>query len=393
VPKEPLLFASPFPPQQSGIAEFSAVLAEAMKPYFDVILLVEDRTKHQMDGFQVLDYRTDTIDWDRYPHRFYHIGNNPWYHGYIYECCLRHPGVVLLHESVLYYLYVGYHRDRPDFYSTVYENEGALGTALMRRQVSQGRDLLQFSDPQLLPFNRELIHSGNRFLTHSEYARNQVLARAERPLEIRQVNQAVAPPPVRSAEDRRAARDRLGIPADAVLLASFGFVAPTKLNHVICRAVNRLNANRANNKIYYLMVGEGSYVDSLLNDCVRVTGYVSASEFDDYLAACDLVLNLRYPAMGETSAAALRALHSGKPCVFTNAGWFAELPDDIAAKLEPEPPEVAEQVLCEVIELFLSQRGEFEELGRKAAAYTERHHNAGAVARQIADYILAGGAG
>jgi glycosyltransferase involved in cell wall biosynthesis len=389
VPKERLLFASPFPLSRTEIAEYAATLAEAMKPYFEVALLVEDRTKHRSEDFEVLGYRNDAIDWSRYAHRFYHIGNNPWYHSYIYECCLQHPGVVLLHETVLYYLYTGYYRAHPDFYTRVYQDEGARGLALVRRQIKDGADLLRFPEPQLLPFNRELIHSGNRFLTHSEYARNQVLARAERPVEVRKIEQVVPVLPECDAERRWAVRQRLRIPADAPLLASLGFVAPPKLNHIICRAVNRWNSSRAS-KIYYTMVGEGTYVNEMLNEYVRITGYASSLDYEDYLAACDLVLNLRYPSMGETSAAALRALRAGKPCILTNDGWFAELPDDIAVKLEPDAPEISEEVLYRVIELFLSNRESFEAMGRNAAAYTARHHDAAVVAADVAEYILQG---
>jgi glycosyltransferase involved in cell wall biosynthesis len=389
VAKEKLLFASPFPPMQTGVADLSFVLAESLREYFEVVLLVEDRTKHPRNGFEVIGYRNDAIDWNRFPHRFYHIGNNPWYHAYIYECCLANPGLVLLHDAILYYLFVGYYRDRPDFYSRVYDMEGPKGTAIIKRQLKEGRDLLQFSEPHQLPFNRELINSGNRFMTHSDYARDQVLARADHAVQVRKINQAVPILPSWNLSERLAARQRLAIPPDAVVLASFGFVAPTKLNHVICRAVNRLNAVREA-KVRYVMVGAGSYVDELLNEYVRVTGYVSNSEYDDYLAACDLVLNLRYPSMGETSAAALRALGCGKPCVFTNDAWFSELPPEVAVRIEPDSPEVVEEVLYQFIEYFLQNREAFDEIGRNAAAYTAEHHDARAVARQIAEYVLAG---
>ena len=51
------------------------------------------------------------------------------------------------------------------------------------------------------------------------------------------------------------------------------------------------------------------------------------------MAACDVHVNLRSPTMGETSGTAIRALTLGKPLVVTDAGWFSELPDDVALKV------------------------------------------------------------
>ncbi len=385
--KQRLLFASPFPPMQTGVADLSAILVQALKEYFDITLLVEDPARHEPNGFPAIGFRDRGLRWNQYPLRFYHIGNNPWYHSYIYECCLNYPGVVLLHDVVLYFLYVGFYRNSPDFYRRVYAEEGSAGVSIVRRLARGGVDLLQFAKPERLAFNRELIHSGNRFISHSEYARKKVVERAASPVDIETIKQAVGLGALPKATAVHDARRRLGIPPGTILLASFGFVAPTKLNHVICRAVNRFN-KQASTAVDYVMVGEGSYVNDLLGERVRVTGYVSAAEYDDYLAASDLVLNLRYPSMGETSAAALRALGCGKPCVFTDYAWFSELPDDIAVKLPPDPPGVTEDVIYSIIELFMEDRTRFDELGRRAAEYTARHHDVSAVARRIADFIL-----
>ena len=48
-----------------------------------------------------------------------------------------------------------------------------------------------------------------------------------------------------------------GIPQESIVLASFGFVAATKLNDVVCRAMDRL-ATCSSVPLYYLMVGEAS---------------------------------------------------------------------------------------------------------------------------------------
>jgi glycosyltransferase involved in cell wall biosynthesis len=56
------------------------------------------------------------------------------------------------------------------------------------------------------------------------------------------------------------------------------------------------------------------------------------------MSACDVLVSLRAPTMGETSGAALRALSLGKPLVVSDIGWFSEL--EGAAKVPPGEGEV-----------------------------------------------------
>ena len=58
------------------------------------------------------------------------------------------------------------------------------------------------------------------------------------------------------------------------------------------------------------------------------------------MAACDVLVNLRYPTMGETSGSVIRALSLGKPLVVSDVGWFAELPDDVVLKVPVDEYEV-----------------------------------------------------
>ena len=62
-------------------------------------------------------------------------------------------------------------------------------------------------------------------------------------------------------------------------------------------------------------------------------GYVSEERFCSLMAACDVLVNLRSPTMGETSGSVIRALSLGKPMLVSDLGWFSELPDDVALKI------------------------------------------------------------
>ena len=58
------------------------------------------------------------------------------------------------------------------------------------------------------------------------------------------------------------------------------------------------------------------------------------------MAACDVLVNLRSPTMGETSGSVIRGLALGKPMLVSDVGWFSELPDGVALKIPVDDYEV-----------------------------------------------------
>ena len=84
--------------------------------------------------------------------------------------------------------------------------------------------------------------------------------------------------------------------------------------------------------------------------------YVAEDELWSLLAACDVVVSLRWPTMGETSAAAVRALSLGKPLVVSDVGAFRELPDEVAIKVPVGEGEI--EALVEAIERAAAERGD-----------------------------------
>jgi len=66
---------------------------------------------------------------------------------------------------------------------------------------------------------------------------------------------------------------------------------------------------------------------------VRILGFAPIEDFVGYLAACDIVLNLRYPTVGESSGTLLRSLGLGKAVMVSEIGSFAEFPEEVCLKV------------------------------------------------------------
>src|SRR5439155_3753957 len=101
-----------------------------------------------------------------------------------------------------------------------------------------------------------------------------------------------------------------------------------------------------------LLVGSASarLQDVDLPEGVLREPYVPEPRLWSLMAACDAIVGLRSPTMGETSGAAIRALSLGKPLVVSDVGWFSELPDDVALKIPVDDREI--DALAAALELL-----------------------------------------
>jgi hypothetical protein len=93
------------------------------------------------------------------------------------------------------------------------------------------------------------------------------------------------------------------------------------------------------------------------------------------MAACDVLVNLRSPTMGETSGSVIRGLALGKAMVVSDVGWFSELPDGVALRIPVDEYEVP--TLASALELADAHR---DELGEAARAYVADVHDLGRAA-------------
>ena len=384
-----LLYASPFPPMASGISDYSEVLVYGLKQYFDVTLLVDDyrlTNKRLYKDFDVKVYKNNPRVLNSFDFRIYNMGNNPQFHSYIYEAVLTHPGLIILHDVVLYYLTVGFYQSRNKLYSKIYEMAGAWGLHLIKRPSRCGENLLECKQlPLHLPLNNEILNSRNKIMVHSDYAYqkvSEVVKERDRIRKIDMIDHVASIGDKEGLIDKETLFKKYDIPENGLILGSFGYIDKTKLNHIICQTVTSLN-KKVNKYLIYLMVGEGGYVDEYLGPHIRKTGYVNLAEFNSFIKYVDVVISLRYPSMGETSGAMIRALGLGKPCVVSDVAWFSELPDDVAIKVENEN---IHEALKDGLLRLLGNPDVLGNLSHKAKAYIAREHNIKKISAKIAKF-------
>src|SRR5439155_938692 len=97
--------------------------------------------------------------------------------------------------------------------------------------------------------------------------------------------------------------------------------------------------------------------------------YVPEERLWSLMGACDVLVSLRAPTMGETSGSVLRGLSLGKPLVVSDVGWFSEL--EGAARIPPGDGEVEALAAALLSPPPPAHAGPEHDVGRVADAYVE----------------------
>ena len=118
---------------------------------------------------------------------------------------------------------------------------------------------------------------------------------------------------------------------------------------------------------------------------VRHIGFTPIEDFNGYLGACDIVLNLRYPTVGESSGTLLRSLGMGKAVIVSDVGSFREYPDEICLKAPVGASE--EDHLFEYLNMLVSRPEFARALGARARQWVERECNWNLVAERYVQFL------
>lgn len=375
-----IAYCSPVNPAHSGISDYSEELLPYLGQYADITLYVEDGLKPINAALaahlDIRPLRRLRRDHARRPYDaiLYHMGNSP-VHAHIWREAQRVPGVVVLHEFVLHHFMLWYaanvEHDVQRYVRDMAARYGPDGEHMAQLMIRSRFTDAAFNYPCCEP----VVAAAHGLIAHSRYVIERIhTLRPDLPTAV--VPMGVPLPP---GIDKQAARARLDLPADALVLASFGHINAYKRLEPALRAFIELREEYPDAR--YLLIGSASpnydvrgLIERMgLEDAVRVTGFVSRSQWDDYVAATDICLNLRHPTAGETSASLLRLLGAGKATLVTATGSFAELPAGVAAQVDIGPSE--SDLLLAYCRLLASDPHAAQQLGDNARAFVARDHS------------------
>lgn len=386
-------YASPLPPQTSGIADYSAELLPHLARHVEIDLFVEGEAGKGWPGGAEFDvHALDSLPRRRgdYDVVLYQMGNDSRYHGGIWRMLQRVPGVVVLHEFMLHHLVRELTLARGDVDGYLEEHRYCYGDGVYRVAkwaVESGlpHDIWSY------PLFERVVDRSLGLMVHNEATRRRVAAsRPGAAIATVPHHLALSALPDPGSVSRTEVRRRLGVPEDAFLVASFGFITPAKRLEVALRAFARLR--RKVPHAVYLLVGEVSpyydldrLLEPELRSAVRSTGRLPLPDLLATMVATDLAVNLRHPTGGETSGTLIRLLGLGRPVVVSDVGSFREVPDGCCAKVALDEAEV--DVLAAYLLELAAQPELREQMGRNARRHMEAHHTLEGSAEKYAAFL------
>ncbi len=356
-------YYSPLAPSRSGIADYSELLLPALRERLDVV--VAEQGKRAPDADVAL----------------YHIGNDPDAHGWIVDALNKRPGVVVLHEYVLHHLIAGItigRRNGRGYLDAMERDFGVSGRLLGLGVLDNLLPLLWETQPERFPLSGVVLDRAHGLVVHSHYVGDRARSAGYRGRLWR------IPHPVWPSAEHAPATDVSGEP----LIGCFGYLNMNKRIPQVLAAFASLRRRLPGARL--LLVGAagerfdvGRRLERLgLTEGVQRLDYVPEERMWSLMAACDVLVNLRYPTMGETSGSVIRALSLGKPLLVSDVGWFSELPDDVVLKI---PVDELEVVTLDAAFEFAMEHG--DALGTAARSYVEREHSLSRAADAYAEAL------
>jgi hypothetical protein len=183
-----------------------------------------------------------------------------------------------------------------------------------------------------------------------------------------------------SGQLRSAARAALGIREDDFVVCSFGHLGPIKMNRQLLDSwiASSLAISADCQLVFVGQQGSDTYSQDLcrdlykLNTRVRVTGFVDADMYRQWLHAADVAVQLRMNSRGETSAAVLDCWNAGVATVVNAHGALAELPADCVLML---PNALSDTELASALEGLYKDKNYRNKIGGAGRARLLAYHD------------------
>lgn len=318
-PRRPrIALVTPFPPEQSGVARYSADTVSALSELCEVSVFTDappsenpgpehSRIAGQIDVGPLLHPSLDAVVL---------VAGNSHFHHHILDLCERYGGPTVLHDSRLTPIYAQ-RLGRAEFVRRV--------VAICGRQPPEGDvdEWLRHEDPPPL-FLDSLAYMAAPLIVHTEPSRDLVQR-------IYAVDAALVPfattPRLTEAgltqAARAAARARIGVAPETLLITSFGYSAASKGTLECIQALRHLRDWNIPAELH--TAGSDAYLNPSIARAVRELGlsscvrlhrqFLPEHHYEDYLCASDVAVQLRTFSFGQFSAALAECIGSGLPCV------------------------------------------------------------------------------
>lgn len=362
---------SPLSPSPSGIANYTETLIAADPELSDLVFVTEQAD--QRTGRKAI---APSQDARGHPNALLQLGNNV-HHGYILERAREGGGIVELHDLSLHHLHTELTLAQKDFagyLSGLQECEGEFGRRAAFQRVKG------FYTPRLdfyLRVNRAVCERARAVIVHSRWAKFQIqMQDVSTPVHVIPHYAVTVDESHAVSRTKAEARLRLGLDPDRFVLLAGGYVTPAKRLDWVLSAYENLRNSGA--ELDLVIAGACEWAPALemierseFRSDIRVTGYLSNQDFDEYTLAADVLPLMRFPSAGESSGVAARALGFGKVIIVPEYAAFSDLPENVCEKVWLDQPVVPQ--LTDAIRKYVDAPERLIRMEKTIRDYASRH--------------------
>jgi glycosyltransferase involved in cell wall biosynthesis len=373
-----LAFVSPLPPAKSGIAVYSAELLPELSRHYEIELIVaQDKVsvpwvQANCPIHDVKWFRKNAHSFDRI---IYQFGGSS-FHEHMFDLLNEFTGVVVLHDFFLSGIidYLDVRGIKPYGLAKALVHDHGWTALQTYYQAKDSADTIW-----TYPCNKEILQQALGIIVHSEYS----CRLAEKWYGTGFADDWTQIPLLRmpaSKIERCSARQKLGLSEDAFVVCNFGHIAQTKLNDRLLKAWLKSSLS-TDSHCHLIFVGQncsgefGAELKRTLHrnktDRIKITGWVDTDNYQTWLSAADVGVQLRTKSRGETSAALLDCMNYGLATIINAHGSMTELPENTVCML---PDEFSDENLIESLTALWKDLGYRTELGRQACELIKKQH-------------------
>ena len=365
-----LVFSGPLPPARTGVATYDRAVLDGLRRIgffdrhrMDVLWPIEPKHAPRLPGYRL---------------GVFELGNNVEFHLEAYRAAfLAQSSLIVLHDLAL-----------DDFVRGLRTLGDPLGFMATREAAALRLNLhspdVVRNEPLREPWCAHVARRARGIIVHSAFcARYLEEAGCRTPVFV------VPHPIVESETDMRRAVDRaVELRAERAAKGMRSLVvAPGDLNQAKRLDAVLAAAHALDDDVHIALIGrriEGYDVDRVvdearLGDRVVLASDVSDDDFRGWLAAADVVVDLRFPHRGEVSGSLVRAMQAGKASIVSATGTYLDVPDDAVLRVAPGPPDPLE--LAERIGTLLADPVLRARMGGAARAHVDAVRTSEATAK------------
>lgn len=373
-----IAIVTPWPCQESGIANYVYKLLPFLSVHMAIDLFVDFKAigNGEFEEFhygELFDISELDLRHKNYNQLIYEIGNSSEYHTRIYEYFLKYPGIAEIHDFIL----------QPFFYCSFYEKKKykKFLQALVSGYGEEGKkyyDRLRNGFGRIendrFPMSHSVYQESKAVIFHNHWSKEQINTKKHNIYVIPHASFEKNEISVDSWEKLRAEFMNKYDIKNEYIIGCFGFINKNKRPDIVFHAATQLINEGYPVKLIFFGRNNVTEIEQLirknqLEKQVIITGYLNREEYEVALELVDIVVNLRYPSMGEASGPLCEAFKCGKPVIVSQVNQYTEYPDEVCWKVPVGKYEIP--LLKKMLAYLLDHDDVRNALGSNAKSYAD----------------------